>query len=343
MPKIEDRITVVGSPLVEIKRAISVRKDNTELLKRLDDAVIQFVGSPAYEKIYAKWYGEPPPLITIRQLAALMVLALVLVVVGMAFWRYRSLVKININLNRSIKEREQAEQALQAAHDQLEERVHKRTVKLEEEKKFSESLINSLPGVMYVFDQFGHFKKWNENFEKITGYSKKQIQEMNPLDFIVTEDKSIIRESIEHVFLKGNSIVEAGLSTNSGEAIPFLFTGLKYTKDDINHLIGVGIDISERVKTEKEKTNLIKKLQETLSEVKKLSGLLPICASCKKIRDDKGYWNQIETYINKHTEAEFSHSICPTCAERLYPEVYERIKLKETQQDLSADTTEDSS
>lgn len=60
-------------------------------------------------------------------------------------------------------------------------------------------------------------------------------------------------------------------------------------------------------------------LEDALSEVKLLSGFLPICASCKKIRDDKGYWNQIETYIQQHSEAEFSHSICPDCIKKLYP------------------------
>jgi ABC-type amino acid transport substrate-binding protein len=64
------------------------------------------------------------------------------------------------------------------------------------------------------------------------------------------------------------------------------------------------------------------KLTKALAEVKQLSGFLPICASCKKIRDDKGYWNQIESYISQHSEAEFSHSICPECAKKLYPELY---------------------
>jgi hypothetical protein len=67
---------------------------------------------------------------------------------------------------------------------------------------------------------------------------------------------------------------------------------------------------------------LIRELQEALSKVKTLSGLLPICASCKKIRDDKGYWNQIETYIGAHSEAEFSHGICPDCLIKLYPGLY---------------------
>ena len=63
-------------------------------------------------------------------------------------------------------------------------------------------------------------------------------------------------------------------------------------------------------------------LKEALSKVKILSGFLPICSSCKKIRDDKGYWNQIETYIGNHSEAEFTHGICPKCAKRLYPDFY---------------------
>jgi PAS domain S-box-containing protein len=85
-------------------------------------------------------------------------------------------------------------------------------------------------------------------------------------------------------------------------------------------------DITERVRAEEEREKLIRKLQETLEEVKTLSGLLPICANCKKIRDDKGYWNQIESYIREHTEAEFTHSICPECAKKLYPN--SRIKCR---------------
>ena len=67
-------------------------------------------------------------------------------------------------------------------------------------------------------------------------------------------------------------------------------------------------------------------LTKALSEVKQLSGLLPICAACKKIRDDQGYWNQIESYIQRHSQAEFSHSICPDCMQKLYPGLAEKIK-----------------
>jgi hypothetical protein len=72
----------------------------------------------------------------------------------------------------------------------------------------------------------------------------------------------------------------------------------------------------------------VMKLEKALKKVKKLSGMLPICASCKKIRDDKGYWTQIENYVRDHTEAEFSHGLCPDCQKRLYPEFTEYMENK---------------
>jgi hypothetical protein len=86
-------------------------------------------------------------------------------------------------------------------------------------------------------------------------------------------------------------------------------------------LLGISVVSYRLTKEEKRREIIIAQLQEALSEVKQLSGLLPICASCKNIRDDKGYWNQIESYIRDHSEAEFSHSICPDCAKKLYPEI----------------------
>ncbi len=73
---------------------------------------------------------------------------------------------------------------------------------------------------------------------------------------------------------------------------------------------------------EQERERLIRELQDALANIKTLRGLLPICFSCKQIRDDKGYWNQIDTYVLEHTDAEVTHSICPTCAQKLYPDLY---------------------
>lgn len=81
-------------------------------------------------------------------------------------------------------------------------------------------------------------------------------------------------------------------------------------------------------KSAKERKKLILKLQTTLDEVKTLQGFLPICANCKKIRDDKGYWNHIEGYIQRHTEAKFSHGMCPECLDELYGKEDWYIEMK---------------
>jgi len=86
-------------------------------------------------------------------------------------------------------------------------------------------------------------------------------------------------------------------------------------------------DVTASIRAKQEREHLIQDLQDALEKVQTLSGLLPICSSCKKIRDDKGYWNQIETYISSYSEAEFSHSICPACAQKLYPGM-DHSKLK---------------
>jgi PAS domain S-box-containing protein len=80
-------------------------------------------------------------------------------------------------------------------------------------------------------------------------------------------------------------------------------------------------DITERKYAEEERENLIMELQEALTEVKTLTGLIPICASCKKIRDDNGYWQQVESYIQKHSEAHFTHGLCPDCMDKYFPDI----------------------
>jgi hypothetical protein len=79
--------------------------------------------------------------------------------------------------------------------------------------------------------------------------------------------------------------------------------------------------VNSRKRAEEGQKQLVSELKEAMAEVKRLSGLLPICSSCKKIRDDKGYWNQLEAYIRDHSEVEFSHGICPECEKKLYSEL----------------------
>ena len=79
------------------------------------------------------------------------------------------------------------------------------------------------------------------------------------------------------------------------------------------------VDITERKKEAIVREALIVELQKAMEKVRVLSGFIPICAACKQIRDDKGFWNQIEHYISEHSDAVFSHGICPSCAQKLYP------------------------
>ena len=96
---------------------------------------------------------------------------------------------------------------------------------------------------------------------------------------------------------------------------------IKYLQD--KNLIRIFVrDITERKQAEESLWEVRDELLGALDKVKTLSGLLPICSHCKKIRDDKGHWNQIEAYLRDHSEANFSHGLCPDCAKKLYPEFY---------------------
>lgn len=120
------------------------------------------------------------------------------------------------------------------------------------------------------------------------------------------------------VVLTGLNDQEVGFEAVNAGAQDYLVKG-QVTGEMLIRSIRYAI---ERKRMENEKEQVIAQLQEALVKVKLLSGLLPICSSCKKIRDDQGYWQQIESYIKCHSNAEFSHSICPDCARRLYPELY---------------------
>ncbi len=84
---------------------------------------------------------------------------------------------------------------------------------------------------------------------------------------------------------------------------------------------GTHLDITRRKQAELDREQLIVSLEVALAEIKTLRGIIPICAGCKKIRDDQGYWNQLEAYLTEHSEAQLSHGLCPDCRQRLYPDL----------------------
>jgi hypothetical protein len=100
-------------------------------------------------------------------------------------------------------------------------------------------------------------------------------------------------------------------------------------KQNVEAVIGVGRDITRQKHAEQGREKLVVSLQEALDNVKTLSGLVPICSHCKQVRDDEGYWNQIECHIEKHSYASFSHGMCPECSDELYGDEDWYIKMKQ--------------
>jgi hypothetical protein len=97
-----------------------------------------------------------------------------------------------------------------------------------------------------------------------------------------------------------------------------------HSSDDMRWHEATSKLMNELIATKRDLQQKTTELQDALAQVQVLKGLLPICASCKKIRDDKGYWQSVEHYISAHTEAQFSHDICPDCMKKLYPEYWEK-------------------
>jgi PAS domain S-box-containing protein len=118
------------------------------------------------------------------------------------------------------------------------------------ERDFSDEIIDTLPGVFYLFDRQGKFLRWNKNLEEITGHPGAEIALMAPLEFIVEEDRPAVERKIEEVFARGEANIEARLLTQKGLGIPYFFTGRRIVIDGQPHLIGNGVDINERMRWE---------------------------------------------------------------------------------------------
>ncbi|TVR46528.1 MAG: PAS domain S-box protein, partial [Puniceicoccaceae bacterium] len=127
---------------------------------------------------------------------------------------------------------------------------------LERERNLSDSIINSLPGVFYLFDAEGRFLRWNRNFETVTGYSSAEFARLHPLDLFAGSDKQVIADGIAEVFHMGTAHAEASLVPKKGMPVPYYFTGLKVTHEGRPCLLGMGIDIADRKHVEQERDRL---------------------------------------------------------------------------------------
>lgn len=118
------------------------------------------------------------------------------------------------------------------------------------ERNLSDSIINSLPGIFYLYNTEGRFIRWNTNFEKVTGYGSEEMKRLHPLNFFDGDDQELLRAKIANVFVSGEDSVEAPFLLKSGEKIPYFFTGKSLIYEGEQCLLGVGIDFSDKVRAE---------------------------------------------------------------------------------------------
>ncbi len=130
------------------------------------------------------------------------------------------------------------------------------------EKNLSDSIINSLPGIFYLYNKEGKFLRWNKNFEKVSKYQGAEIMQMHPLDFFDTDDKKLIAQKIENTFNLGEDDVQADFLLKTKEKIPYYFTGKAIEYEGSTCLMGVGIDFTERLKAQEQIKETTRKLRQ---------------------------------------------------------------------------------
>lgn len=217
------------------------------------------------------------------------------------------------------------------SHYNLEELYKKNRIagrRLQRSRRRISMLLGSMPGMAYKRRSDSHWtlKYVSRGCQSLTGYRREDLLNNKKIDFaslIVDEDRERVKTKIARAVEENQPfsityrIVDAG-----GQEKWVWEQGRpgKQTRGANEGLMTEGFitDVSEAKNLEVENQQVIKDLQQALSEIKVLRGIIPICSSCKKIRDDKGLWSQVDQYLKEHTDSEFSHSLCPECAARLY-------------------------
>ena len=184
---------------------------------------------------------------------------------------------------------------------------------------FYREIFTSASVGMVVCDDSGRCIEANEAMGKIIGGTREDVLSQNYHHMKSWEETDIL-ETILCV-IKTNQVKykEVTLATSLGRQVSLDFHIIPFAEDERNYLLIIVYDITERKRAELVNEALIEKLQKAIDEIKTLKGIIPICASCKQIRDDEGFWNQLEQFIMEHSDAVFSHGICPSCAKKLYP------------------------
>jgi len=193
------------------------------------------------------------------------------------------------------------------------------------EERFRSIVENSAAGYFFI-DRNGCFRSVNTAWLRLHKYDfPEEILGHHFSTTQIEEDQALLEEIIKRL-KAGASVAEGELKRRckDGSLGWHIFSINPVQKEGkVIGLEGFLVDITERKQAEVEREKLINQLQGALNTIKTLKGLLPICANCKKIRDDTGYWHQVERYVQEHSDVQFSHGICPECLVILYPEFCE--------------------
>ncbi len=214
-----------------------------------------------------------------------------------------------MSLVRDVTEREQADSELRSA------------------RAFLDGVINSIADPVFVKDATRRYVIVNDALCAIVGRPREGLLGENGDDLFPREEVDVSRKVDAIILETGEEHVNEKLLSNlsTGEVRTVVtHKSLYVDPNGQRFIVGVIRDFSERKRAEDERERMITELGEALARVRLLSGFLPICAHCKKIRDDQGYWTQIESYIRDHSEAEFSHGICPDCQKEFFPDHSEK-------------------
>jgi PAS domain S-box-containing protein len=219
------------------------------------------------------------------------------------------------------------------SHFNLEELNRKNRIanrRLKKSRRRYSMLISSMPGMAYkcYIDQNWTMQYVSHGCLALTGYRPGDFIKSPVVDYftlIFEEDRARVKSEILGAISMGQPFNTTYRITDIAGRQKWVWEQGRLSVERKSHgstfsIEGFITDVSIAKNLEDEKQHVIADLQQALSEIKTLRGIIPICASCKKIRDDKGLWNQVEQYIKQHTDSEFSHSICPECSEKLYPQ-----------------------
>lgn len=185
--------------------------------------------------------------------------------------------------------------------------------------QYARGLIEANLDALMTISTNGKIIDVNKTSELITGRSRKEI--IGTKFSIYFTDPDGACRGLEQV-LKDGAVMDYPLEVKhrDGRIIPVLYNISTYkdSQGNMANIIASARNISEIKQAEEKRKKLIKELQEALENVKVLSGFLTICSSCKKIRDDKGYWSNFEEYFQTHYDVSFTHGMCPKCLDELY-------------------------